>query len=66
MSDMPAPEAPPPVIEANGPRIVNSFRKASAIYYVKSKRIFVVAEDFVDARKALSGLEVKVQRGGDR
>ena len=45
-----------------GERIVNHFRRATALYYMESKRIMVVGEDFIDCRKALAGLEVKVQR----
>lgn len=43
-----------------GEKIVNSFRRATAIYYLESKRIMVAGEDFTDARKALSGLETKL------
>lgn len=58
---MPAPEMPPGVGDV-GERIVNNFRRASAIYYIKSQRIIAVGEDFIDVRKALAGLEEKVMR----
>lgn len=60
MTDL-TPEMPPGVGDV-GERIVNKFRRASAIYYVRSKRIIVVGEDFIDIRKALAGLEEKVIR----
>lgn len=58
---MSVPKNPPPNIIPAGEKIVNHFRKASAVYYIESRRIMVAAESFSDARKAIRGLEIKVR-----
>lgn len=59
--DEPAPEMPPGVGDP-GPRIINRFKRATAMYYKNSKRIICVAEDITDLRKAIAGLETKLIR----
>jgi hypothetical protein len=61
MTETPAPELPPGVGDA-GPRIVNRFGKAVAMYYINSKHIITIGESFQDIRKAIAGLEIRVER----
>jgi hypothetical protein len=49
------------VSATNQPKIVNHVNRASAIYFLNSKRIMVVAEDFDDAHLALTGLKIRVE-----
>jgi hypothetical protein len=51
----------PNIIPA-GEKVVNRFGQASAVYYIETKRFVLVGESFTDARKALSGLEIKVSK----
>ena len=59
--NMPPPELPPGVGDP-GPRIVNSFHHAVALYYINTKRVIIIGTSFQDIRKAIAGLEIKVER----